>query len=750
MIGDFLLYASFILGLISAFYLFTERHARHLVRAYAMLLVLAFLLLVYYFVTTNLTINYVLSYTSKDLPLFYKLSGVLGGQQGTLLFWAFLIALGALWLNERQVRGEFERKSEGIVILIGLYFIILTLLDSPFKSIYQANPDLPGDYIPPDGNGLNPLLIDPWMAVHPPLIFLGYASLTVPFAGALVYLIKSIRGSPKSVHRAWVSLVMQWSRASWLFLTMGIAVGGFWSYKVLGWGGFWVWDPVETSSLIPWLLLTGTLHALNEHRRDVSKYEVLTPALMGISFTLVLYATLVTRSGFFESIHAFGSGTVGTYLVILLFLCSSVTLSLAVLKYLKTEHREEKPWRMRTVIFYLAIMLFIILTFISFWGVTFPALYKLFTGNKVSVGLSFFNIWSYPFMLALMLVAGLGLSYLNTRSKDSLREFAGYAVLTLILALINPSDAWNIVDYSSIVTPEKPRLYTLIGSASSLSFIPPSVYILNSSYRRMRKFKLKSRNTWVALIHIGIVFIMLGAVFSTLFSQEYSVRVGVGKVQPMEGTKYSLKVVDIKHYLNFSKEIITASGMPLDEFYRTYTPGINKTYMVQGKVEEAYNLGHVALLRLTGNGKELWVATDSADVFPGTEVVAEGYVMEDFSLPSINMSLQKIMFGRVSFLRKPISYTQEAEIEVYSGFKKIAHGVAKVVEYPRGDVKRVMIDRGIFQDVYVIFTGSDERGVPLTLKIIPLVNYLWLGILLFVVGIIGIIFYDPRYGVIKW
>jgi cytochrome c-type biogenesis protein CcmF len=759
MLGNLLLYSSAVLGIISVISLLLKKDARWLVRGFAALLALDFLLLVYYFVTTNLTINYVWSYTSMDLPMFYKLSGVLGGQQGTLLFWAFLIGMGALWLNERRAMDSFIRGSQGVIILIGLYFIALTMLDSPFKTIYDANPGLDESFLPADGNGLNPLLIDPWMAVHPPFIFLGYAAMTVPFAVALVYLFMSLKGSTAKLHKTWVTNVVQWSRVSWLFLTLGIAVGGFWSYKVLGWGGFWAWDPVETSSLIPWLLLTGTLHALGEHRRDKNKYNVLTPALVGISFVLVIYATLVTRSGFFESIHAFGSGTVGTYLVILLLTCTTATLALALLKYLRTEgaDNERMSSQLRTNIFYLAVMLFVVLTFISFWGVTFPALYKLFTGNKVSVGIAFFNIWSYPFILLLMLVAGLGINY--EASKAKLREFAAYAALTMISAFIMPSDAWNIVDYSAIVSPEKPLLYTLVGSASSLSFIPPAVYILSSSYQRARKRiraakrrELKIKEAGTALVHAGVVFIIFGSVYSTLFASEFSASVAtMGELYPIDGTPYSIRVADFKHYANFSGEELMIPSITVEEFYDKYNPGRNETYAVRGIIKDAYNLGGVALLRLAGKEKDLWVATNNLNFIPGSEAVAEGYIMQGFTIASLNMSFDYLMFsGNIRPLKRIISTTQEAEIEVYSGEQLLAHGIAKVVEYPQSDVKRVMIDRGPLRDVYVIFTGASGGEVPLTVKIIPLVNYLWLGILLFVIGIIAIMLYDPKYGVMKW
>jgi cytochrome c-type biogenesis protein CcmF len=233
--GNFILYASFVAGMAAVILLFQKSNThdvkiKWLIRIFSCLLTADFLLLTYYFYTTDLTINYVWTYTSYDLPLVYKLSGTLAGQQGTLLFWAFLIGIGSLWLNEKEDIGlNFIKKSQILILSLGIYFIGLTLLDSPFKTIYQVEPTLPSSFVPTDGNGLNPLLIDPWMAVHPPLIFLGYAAMTVPFAVAIVYLYSSIKRE-SGIHRLWLRNAVQWCRASWLFLTLGIAVGGFWSY----------------------------------------------------------------------------------------------------------------------------------------------------------------------------------------------------------------------------------------------------------------------------------------------------------------------------------------------------------------------------------------------------------------------------------------------------------------------------------------------------------------------------------------
>lgn len=721
-------------------------------------LLLDFLLLTYYFVISNLTIDYVWSYTSKDLPLFYKLSGVLGGQQGTLLWWSFLISIGALWLNEIRINDRFIKKSQGVVIAIGLFFIALTILDSPFKTIYAANSFLSKDFLPIDGNGLNSLLIDPWMAVHPPLIFIGYASMTVPFSLALVYLFNSIKDPKSPVHRTWMSTVMIWTRISWLFLTLGIAIGGFWSYKVLGWGGFWAWDPVETSSFIPWLLLTGTLHALREHGNNKDRYNILTPTMVCLSFVLVLYATLVTRSGFFDSIHSFGAGEVGIYILILILICAITTIAFALIKYFKTEVKSENNGQIlgRTNVFYLVILLFIVLTFISLWGITFPALFKLFTSNKVGVGIAFFNIWSYPVFLFIMLLAGLGL---NLRASNiDFREFGFYTILTLISTLILPSSAWNIVDYSGIVTSEKPLLYSLIGSASSLSFIPPALYIFTSVYRRgVRKIispgrtNLKIKEGGVAAIHVGVVLIILGSVFSTLFTQEYPISIATkGENYQIQGTDYNVKIVEFRYYSNFSKDSLITQGITLEEFYDEYTPGLNKTYMVRGIVKDRFDIGNIVLFRLSNKDKKLWVATDRVNIPNEIEVVVEGHIEENFTASSLNLTFNYIMFsGNIQQLNKIISTTQEVEIEVYSSNHLFGHGVAKVVKYPNSEVKRVMIDRGIYKDVYVIFTGLTGGEVPLTVKIIPMINFLWIGITFFALGMMAILLYDPRYGVFK-
>ncbi|MEE8168720.1 MAG: cytochrome c biogenesis protein CcsA [Candidatus Hydrothermarchaeales archaeon] len=775
-VGDHILYASIPVGALALLLLLAgqrfkdrsfDRPVTWLIRVFTLLLAIDYALLTYYFVTTNFSINYVWAFTSKGLPIYYKLAGTLAGQQGTMLFWAFLIAVGGLWLSERKgANKDFIDKTLIVVLFIGLYFVFLTKLDSPFKTIYNLYPDLPKTFIPEDGNSLNPLLIDPWMTIHPMLMFIAYAATTNPFAISVVYLFKSIRGKGEEGLRQLLPHIMLWCRISWLFLTLAIAVGGIWAYQVLGWGGFWAWDPVETAPLIPWLILTGAMHTLVEHRRNKRRYVLLAPTLVAMTFTLVVYATLVTRSGFFESVHAFAAGGVGFYLVALTIIAFVLPIGLAVIRYLVVEDAEERietSYITKTNIFYLSILIFIILTVISFWGVTFPALTKLFTGKKYGVGLAFFNIWSYPLFIVLLLLGGLCFNYKASTKKKCLTYFTFFSALTIIAAVYRPNEAWNIVDYSAIISPEKPFFYTLVGSISALSIFPPSIYLIYSIVERgiERLRKLKGRNykiveLSVIVIHASIVLIFIGVVFSSMFDSGFSITVNKaskGVVSQVQGTPYGVQLIsyDITKQYEDSNEQKLPPGMSISEFYADLAVQLRDDYLIRGAVGEVVNTEHITYLKLVEGNRELWVAVDriDAEIPVDTRLVASGFLMADFKSDTLNKTFDLVLFS--SNIRsyeeeeKVFSTTQEVRLVVYKGTSKIGEGVARLIQYKNGDAKKVMIDRGLYGDVYVIFTGFSGDSIPLDVKIKPLINLTWLGVILFAVSIIMIIIFDPRY-----
>jgi cytochrome c-type biogenesis protein CcmF len=282
---------------------FYQRLAKYMLLGCFLVITTAFVLLVYYFVVSDLHIEYVHSYTHVDHEFQYKLTGVWAGEKGTILLWAWLISLSLAVQEMLQYRkekraGDAAKSGDlyvwirAIAMVILVAFLFLSISVDVFKetapwALAQA----------PEGWGLNPLLLTPLMILHPPLEFLGYAFLALPLASALAYLITE--------DKKWVEVSLQWTRLGWLFLTAAIGVGALWAYTVLGWGGYWGWDPVEVANLIPWIALTAFAHT-QAYNRKRNQYKFLAPLLAVISFVLILFSTFETRSGFVESpLHAF-------------------------------------------------------------------------------------------------------------------------------------------------------------------------------------------------------------------------------------------------------------------------------------------------------------------------------------------------------------------------------------------------------------------------------------------------------------
>lgn len=738
-----------------------------LLRVFGVLLIVDFSLLTYYFYTTNLTINYVWTFSSKYLPLVYKLSGVLAGQQGTILFWGVLIGISSLWLSETRKNTEFIKKTHILLIILCLFFIGMALKDSPFETIYDLypdlkavnNPNLTHDYIPEDGSGLNPLLIDPWMAVHPPIIFIAYGLMAVPFALAVAYLFKSIKGAPKRVYQEWTKNVIIWCRVSWIFLTLGIAIGGFWAYKVLGWGGFWAWDPVETSSLVPWFLLTGALHALVEHKKDRSKYNILAPLLVAWSFTLVFYATLVTRSGFFESVHAFAAGETGFYILIMTAISAVVPLVLAVINVIKSEEQKDEEEEIALVnptnMFYVAVILFIIFTFVSFWGITYPAISRLISGTKIGIDATFYNIWSYPVIIVMMLLAGLCLNYRPAAKEGSIRDFFVFAGMTVLVGLIKPSEAWNLLDYSPTVgIAAKPGLYSLIGSISVLSFIPPSVYMAYSAIGRFKtrhitpKRRNIARGLGISIIHIGVALIVIGSVFSYAFDSQYPVSLNSaeeGKLTIIPGTPYGVKLLGYETLYEYKDVETEYPGLSVLEFYNDLHRGIKDSYQIHGDVGEVMQTQHNTYVKLVDGKEELWAATTLADIPTDAHIVVSGILNFDFRSSFLNRTFPALILASDFSIhqdQETVSTTQLVKIAVYEGRNEIANGAAKSITYFNGNVDKVMIDRSLKGDVYVILNGISGNAISLDLRIKPLINLLWVGIIFFTLGMMAVLLSD--------
>jgi cytochrome c-type biogenesis protein CcmF len=255
----------------------------------------------------DFNVAYVASYTSRNLPTVYTIAAFYGGQAGSLLFWALVLTLFAAlaqWLSSRR-HDHLMPYVASVTSFVTLFFLIVL--------VFAANPFERLPFTPTDGNGLNPQLQNPGMVIHPPMLYLGYISITIPFAFAVAALLS------RQLDTGWIIAIRKWTLVSWLFLAIGITLGMWWAYVELGWGGYWAWDPVENASFLPWLTMTAFLHSvmIQEKRGMLKTWNIV---LVVVSFLLSIFGTFITRSGVISSVHSFAQSPVGYYFVVFLIL----------------------------------------------------------------------------------------------------------------------------------------------------------------------------------------------------------------------------------------------------------------------------------------------------------------------------------------------------------------------------------------------------------------------------------------------
>jgi len=341
---------------------------------------------------------YVASYSNRELETFYKVAGLWAGQRGSLLFWALLLSFFAsvcVWLNRKKNR-EFMPYVVGVLQAITVFFVVVLLFAkvNPFERL---------PFTPANGQGLNPQLQNYWMTIHPPTLYLGFTSFTIPFAFAIAALLNG------RLDARWIVLTRRWTLLSWLFLSVGIVLGMRWAYEELGWGGYWFWDPVENASLLPWLTATAFLHSIQiqEHRGMLKVWNM---SLVVLTFLLTVFATFLTRSGLIESVHSFAENT-RIAIIFLAFLGSVTAFALVLVLYrlpsLRSENRIESFFS-REAAFLFNNLILLGAAFTVMWGTLFPLISEAVTGEKVSVGPPFFNRVNIPIGLALLALAGIG------------------------------------------------------------------------------------------------------------------------------------------------------------------------------------------------------------------------------------------------------------------------------------------------------------------------------------------------------
>jgi len=471
----------------------------------------------------DFSIAYIFHHSNRDLPAPYKFATLWSGQEGSLLFWALLLSAYGLVLRLRY-KTDVRLFAHASVIIAAVQVFFLLLLN------FAANPfGVMQGSLPADGNGLNPLLQYPEMVIHPPMLYLGYVGFTVPFAFALAALIMRYPGEK------WIQITRRWTMVTWGFLTCGVFLGAHWAYSVLGWGGYWGWDPVENASLMPWLTGTAFLHSvmMQEKRGMLKTWNMW---LIFSTFMLSIFGTFLTRSGVVSSVHAFAQSSIGDWFVAFLAIIFATCLFFYVKNrsHLRSEHKLESLIS-RESSFLFNNLLLLVACFTVLWGTLFPVLSEWVQGTKVTVGPPFFNRVNVPVALLLLLLTAVGplLAWRRTSVESLKRNFlwpAIGAVGTGVLLVALGMRPWKDVSYfyslmtimlsvlvALTVISEFVRGGRVIGRHTGQNLFASMVQLAHRNTRRYGGY----------IVHFGVIVIMIGFAGS-VFNQDKEQEMGFG------------------------------------------------------------------------------------------------------------------------------------------------------------------------------------------------------------------------------
>ena len=599
--------------------------------AVSLLSIFATIILTQLLMTSNFDVDYVAHYTSQETPLIYKFTALWAGQSGSLLFWLFILSLYAIIAILQNQRSQLKLMPWVMIVLVTVQLFFLILVN------FITNPFAPTetDFVIANGLGLNPLLQNATMAIHPPMLYLGFVGFTVPFAFSIAAM------AQRDMNALWMRTVRQWLLFVWLMLSIGVMLGGWWAYQELGWGGYWAWDPVENASFMPWLAGTALLHSVMiQEKKDMLK--VWNMVLIIITFTLCIFGTFLTRSGVMSSVHSFTASSLGPIFLGFVFFILVVSFGLMSrrMQLLRSKKRIES-FSSRESGFLFNNVVFIVMCFAVLWGTLFPVISEAVRGTKITVGAPFFNQINIPIGLVLLCLTGIGplLVWRKTSKQSFIRNFTTPVIAGLVMALV--LYIINIRGYVLISF----SLSVFVLTTISLEFargIRSRITVhkenpLTAFWRLLRKNRSRYGGY---IVHVGIVFMFIGFTGHAFDTEK----------------EFGLKKDETNHLSGY-------------------------TFVLQN-IREEERPNHYA-----------WIADLHVSDASGKEIVL--------------LHPEK----RIYFHRNPDPERRQphSELDIYSTMK---------------------------QDIYSIFNSVDlENGVAyLKIMINPLVNWVWFGGFIFVLG----------------
>lgn len=505
---------------------------------------LSTIILLFLLGTSQFQFEYVANHTNYELALIYKLTALWAGNEGSLLIWAFLLALfNVVIIYSKKLKNNPLAPYINLIMLLNIIFFY-------FVIVMTANPFELLSYTAQDGYGLNPMLWDFGMIIHPIAIYLGYVSLAVPFAISIAALILKFDNS-------WINLTRRWALFSWLFLSIGNLVGARWSYTELGWGGYWAWDPVENASLLPWLTLTAYLHSIMLQEKK-NMFKLWNHSLLIVSYLLTIFGTYLVRSGVLASVHAFSNSSMGKMFLIFLLVITIIAFGILAKSYpvLKIERLSIDSLNPKETTFLINNLLFAGSTFAVLWGTIFPILSKAIRNTKVYVGTTYYNTIMAPFMLGIILLMGFNILINWNSTKYPWRSYKKPLILSLLfilfLFLIGVDQFYPLLSFGIVFFLTYTHLVTfykdLMASKRSSSKTIFSE-IKNLLFRNNRRYG-------GYIIHIGIGLLAIGVIGSQNYDSQVMKTLTQGEA--IEIKDYKLVYTELEKITKEGNDIVIA------------------------------------------------------------------------------------------------------------------------------------------------------------------------------------------------
>ena len=499
---------------------------RRSVYGLALLTTAAFAVLEVAFLRSDFHFEVVTTHSSTTTPTFYRAAAAWSSQEGSLLLWVWLLSLWSslvLFLDRRRLR-DVAPYATAVLLGFGAFFTaLLVFAVSPFHTLAAA---------PSEGSGLNPLLRHPSMMIHPPMLYSGYTLWAVPFAFAIGALVV------RRVDADWIRATRRFALAAWFFLGVGILLGARWSYAELGWGGYWAWDPVENASLLPWLTGTAFLHSVmvQEKRGMLKVWNV---SLILATGTLAVLGTFLVRSGILDSIHAFGASTLGVPFVSLIAAMIALSVYLVVSRRaaLRSEHRLDSLLS-REAAFLGNNLVLVGLAFVVFWGTFFPLISEAVTGTKAAVGPPWFNRYTVPLALVLVLLSGIGpvIAWRRATLANARRNFlwpvtGALVTLAVLLAFGVTGSATALIMFvcaAFVVGVLGQELWRGVGARRAMTSEGPARAVVSLVRRNRRRYGGYT-------VHLGMAVLFVGVAASSAFQHARDVRLAPGQTASVGG-----------------------------------------------------------------------------------------------------------------------------------------------------------------------------------------------------------------------